>query len=93
MAIYRFNGKDLKKAGFKQGKALGEALQAARKMTKFYSEKDIRAKLASLLANPADFSEDEYFAKAAGFLTEKLLKKSAGNSFAPRAAAVPNLRG
>lgn len=68
----KIRGNDLLDMGYRPGRPIGLAIEAANKMIKHMSEEEVMAKLKSVLDDPAIFLEDEHLSRVAEELTEKV---------------------
>ncbi len=64
-------GNDLRKIGYKQGKAVGIAIRLIEKQLRRNSREEVMTMLANVLSSPTDFLEDAIFAGLADALIEK----------------------
>jgi tRNA-splicing ligase RtcB (3'-phosphate/5'-hydroxy nucleic acid ligase) len=75
MAKLKLQGKDLRKIGYPQDKAIGVAIQVMHQHYKHHSLEDALTVLKEVLENPEAFTEDEFLGKIAVALIGKKVQE------------------
>ncbi len=71
MSKLKLNGKDLRKLGFPQSKAIAIAMEVMQKNYKHSTEQEVLYILGKLIANPEEYIDDAILGKIAAELVEK----------------------
>jgi tRNA-splicing ligase RtcB len=77
MSKLKISGKDLRKLGYPEGRAVGMAINVAHKYFKREKEDVVLERLKAVLENPAEFAEDEILGRIAAELLPKATGKVA----------------